>query len=371
MLLECRIRRACAVLLALVVILVWPVSVARAQDNTAVTRVNGDVITRDAFHARVRFVRWQYVQELTKLYELTGGNFALTPTRTAELLSGLEDPPTLGDAVLRQMEEERLLWQAGESMGVTPTAEEAQAREAAFFSLWTGVPVAQLAADADAQAFIAGWYAGATAASGLTENDIRIVFETEALRSKLYDHLSANVPTDELAVHTRHILCSFHPENVSDVTPPTPEQRASAATCIQGAADRLNAGEAFDAVAAAFSDDRASSSQGGDVGWQFLSYLVEPYADAVRDAPLNTVIGPVETGFGFHLVEVLERGPQPLASDQLDESRQGYFRLWLDTLWEGAAVERSADWAAGVPDAPGAAALEAPVLTALERFRTG
>ncbi|MBN2306006.1 MAG: peptidylprolyl isomerase [Anaerolineae bacterium] len=345
-----------------------------AQDHSqdtdpVVSRVNGDPILRTALHGRVRFVRWQYVRELEKLHELTGGNFALTPGHVGDLLASLDDPALLGDAVLTQLEEERLLWQTGESIGVTPTAEDAQAYETAFFSLWTGVPADQVAGNADAQVFIADWYASATAASGLSANDIRIVFETEALRDKLFEHLGASVPTEELAVNTRHILCSFHPDNVGDLTPPSAEQRAAAAACLQDAANRLDAGEPFADVAAALSDDRASASQGGEVGWQLVSYLVTAYADAVRDAPLNTRIGPVETEFGFHLIEVLGRDMQSLTADQLNESQQGYFQLWLADVWTGATVERAPDWNAALPADPGLESLSGTVLAALDEFR--
>ncbi len=367
--------RAAAIAALVLVIALLPVTgPGHAQDDPpagAVSLVNGDPIAREAFQARVRFVRWQYLRELEQLYEWTGGNFGLTPGHVADRLADLGDPAGLADAVLRQLEQERLLWQTGEAMGITPTAEEAQAQEAAFFSRWTNVPVAELATDEVAQAFIADWYAGATAASGLTADDIRIIFETEALRAKLFEHLGESVPTEEPGAHTRHILCSFHPDNVGDITPPTPDQRAAAAACIQAAADRLDAGEAFEDVAADLSDDASTAAEGGDVGWQLFSYLAEPYAEAARTAELDTVTGPVETVYGYHLLTVLERGTLPLTPKQLDDSRRGYFQLWLATLWDKATVTRSADWDAEVPALPGLETLSAPVQAAIAQFQAG
>jgi hypothetical protein len=320
---------------------------AAAQDalpDWAVTAVNGDPIPREAFHGRVRLVRWQYLGELEALYEATGGNFDLTPTYVNTLVTNLQDPLLLGDAVLAQMEEERLLWQTGESLGVTPTAEDAAQREAVFFSNWTNVPVDLLATSQEAQSFISNWYAEATAASGLSENDIRILFETDALRNRLYEHLASSVPDEELAVETRHILCSFHPANPGDRTPPTQEERDAALACIQGARIRLANGEDFATVAADLSDDEASAMQGGEVGWSLVSYLAENYAAAVEEAELTTLIGPVETEFGLHLIEVLDREMQTLSPEQLEEAQQGYFRLWLETLRSEATITRRPDW---------------------------
>ena len=342
-----------------------------AQSDDSVSTVGPDTITRADFHARVRLVRWEYVQQLDKLYELTGGNLGLTPDTVERLASSLDDAKALGDAVLGQLEDERLLWQAGEQLGITPTAEEADAQETAFFSLWTGVAVAELPTNADAQAFITQWYAGAEAASGLSRYDVQILFATEALRQKLYAHVLASVPTEEPAAHTRHILCSFHPDAVTDLTPPTAEQRAAAEACIAAARSRLDAGESFASVAGDLSDDRASAQQGGDMDWVLLSYLPTAYADAVRDVAPGTLVGPVETEFGLHLIELIERRAQTLTADELAASQQGYFQLWLDTLRARAAPQRSPDWDADLPTEPDLAALAPATLSAVDALRSG
>jgi len=50
-----------------------------------------------------------------------------------------------------------------------------------------------------------------------------------------------------------------------------------------------------------------SSAQGGDLG-EFGPGMMVPEFDAVVfSAPINTVQGPVETQFGFHLLEVTSR----------------------------------------------------------------
>lgn len=338
-----------------------------AQDSATVSTVNGEAITRTEFHARVRLVRWQYLRELEKFYELTGGNLGLSPDYVNNLLNNLQNPATLGDSVLSQMEEERLLWQKGASLNLTPSDTESQLQEAQFFSLWTNVAVADLSGSADAQAFIQQWYAGATVASGMSQDDVRHLFATEALRTKLYNYVASSVPTEEPAVHTRHILCAFKPQPAAGATP-TPEVRVAAQGCIQAAQARLQSGEAFESVAAALSDDTASAAQGGDVGWTLLSYLDPNYANAVRDAALNTLIGPVESQYGFHLIEVLERRTQKLTDQELADSRDGYFKLWLQSLHTQAAVQRSPDWNTGLPADPALDTLDPKVLDAVTKF---
>jgi hypothetical protein len=341
---------------------------AAAQDVTVVSQVNDDSITRTAFEARVRLVRWQYLNEIETLYEATGGNLQITADYVNNHVAALNDPVQLGDDVLHEMEEERLLWQTGEQLDLTPTADETKAQEDGFFSRWTNIAVNQLATSQEAQTFIANWYASATAASGMTADDIRILFETEALRTKLYTYLAQSVPKEEMAVQTRHILCSFHPDNPADPTPPTQEQRDAAESCIQAAQLRLASGEEFSAVAADLSDDQASAVQGGNVGWSLLNYLAESYANAARDADLNTVIGPVETEYGLHLIEVLDRKMQTLTDQEFQDSVNGYFRLWVQSLWNTATVERSADWNAAVPADPAVNTLAPTILAAIDKL---
>lgn len=368
-----RTRAGWALMLVLAALLVVPFTAA-AQDGTQadeiVSRVNDEPIRRDSFHTRLRFIRWQYLNELEKLYELTGGNLGLADEYVTYLITNIQNPDVLGDAMLSQMEEERLLWQTAAELGLAPTAEDVQEREAEFFSLWTDVPAEQVPGDADAQAFIAAWYEEAIDISGMSEDDIRDVFAADALNDVLFDYLSASVPAEEIAVHTRHILCSFHPFNLSDTTPPTDDERLSAELCIQAASNRLAGGEPFAFVAADLSDDQYSASAGGDLGTVLISYLTGSYADAVRDAELNTVIGPVETEYGLHLIEVLAREMQPLTADELADAQAGYFELWLDTLVAEATIKRSDDWADDLPADPDLGTLDSTIQDALQA-RTG
>jgi hypothetical protein len=367
MLVKGHLRRVWGLVLAVVLIGAAALPAA-AQDDPPVSSVNDTPITRSAFEGRVRFVRWQYLQELEKLHELTGGNLALSPSYVMTLVFDLEHPADLAGAVLDQMEEEILLEQQAAALNIAITPEEVTQRETAFFSLWTDVPANKLAADPLAQAFIAEWYAEAIESSGLDQTAIREIFAAETLRSALYAYLAANVPAEELAVNTRHILCSFDPDAPGSPTAPTGEQRATARACIDDATARLAAGEPFADIARDLSADGASAAQGGSVGWVTLSYLATPYANAARDAELNTVIGPVETEYGLHLIEVLDRRMQTLSAEEYQASQQGYFRLWIDTLRAQATIERSDGWDAVVPDQPALDSLDPAVRSAIENL---
>jgi peptidyl-prolyl cis-trans isomerase C len=50
-----------------------------------------------------------------------------------------------------------------------------------------------------------------------------------------------------------------------------------------------------------------SSAQGGDLGSFGPGMMVPEFDKVVFSAPLNTVQGPVQTQFGYHLLEVTSR----------------------------------------------------------------
>jgi parvulin-like peptidyl-prolyl isomerase len=72
---------------------------------------------------------------------------------------------------------------------------------------------------------------------------------------------------------------------------------------------RLDAGEAFDAVAADSSLDTASAAQGGNLGCQperdFRTQFVPEFVEGSVDAEIGVPTGPVETEFGYHVVRVV------------------------------------------------------------------
>ena len=86
---------------------------------------------------------------------------------------------------------------------------------------------------------------------------------------------------------------------------------------------KLNAGGDFEALAKEFSTDPGSKRRGGDLGWFTQERMVKPFAEAAFAAEKGKIVGPVETKFGFHVIEVTDkRDKQPL-----EEVRSGIERL--------------------------------------------
>jgi peptidyl-prolyl cis-trans isomerase SurA len=100
-----------------------------------------------------------------------------------------------------------------------------------------------------------------------------------------------------MKTHVRHIL-------IKQDASTTEEQ---ARKRIDSLYEQLKSGKSFTKLAKQYSKDLASASEGGDLGWVTPEALVPAFAEVMIGLPLNKVSRPIKTGFGWHLVEVLER----------------------------------------------------------------
>ena len=85
--------------------------------------------------------------------------------------------------------------------------------------------------------------------------------------------------------------------------------------------ERLDAGEPFDQLAVELSLDPGSGSAGGELGCVLEGSFVAPFEDAAYAAEPGDVVV-AESQFGFHVIEVISRGPATAVSHpQLDAAR--------------------------------------------------
>ena len=155
---------------------------------------------------------------------------------------------------------------------------------------------------------------------------------------KLIDKRSKDAPVVLTQSHVRHILIK-----TSEITP---ESEAKARlleirkSIVEGGAD-------FAAQAKRFSDD-ASSVQGGDLGWVSPGDTVPEFESAMSALMINEVSGAVQSGFGWHLIQVLERRNADVSVEQKRQQARMAIRSfkseeayqdWLRQLRDRAYVE--------------------------------
>lgn len=138
--------------------------------------------------------------------------------------------------------------------------------------------------------------------------DLRSVLAREQV---VFEVIARNTRAD--MAHARHIL-------VSD--------EATAQAILA----ELQAGADFATLAAKRSRDTVSAAQGGDLGWVPRGEFVPSFEEAIFSIPLNTP-QIVQTDFGFHVVEVLERENQrPFSSFEELRIRRSAGQFYQETF---------------------------------------
>lgn len=145
-------------------------------------------------------------------------------------------------------------------------------------------------------------------------------------------------------VHARHILLK-----------PGPGTDAIAAQArLEALATRVRNGEDFAALAKEVSEDKANADQGGDLGLFGRGRMVVPFEAAAFALTEPGQLSPVvETQFGWHLIQLVERNPaalKPFAEvrEQIiaklrAEHRRASLAAWEQDLLEAAAIEVDTD----------------------------
>ena len=88
----------------------------------------------------------------------------------------------------------------------------------------------------------------------------------------------------------------------------------------------------FAKVASEYSRDPNSANNGGDLGWVEKGMMVAPVEAAIDGASVGSLVGPVKSDYGWHIIEVTERRPgRQLTFDESGERAvQGLQREYLE-----------------------------------------
>jgi peptidyl-prolyl cis-trans isomerase D len=171
------------------------------------------------------------------------------------------------------------------------------------------------------------------ASAGLGSHTVDAFFERQALETLLADNVFGETDT-LLFADVRHILVEGE-ETALEVM------------------DALQNGESFADLARAVSTDTGSGSRGGELGDSYVGNYVPEFRAAVETAEVGELVGPVESEFGFHIIQVRSR--EERSGDdveaQLESAKQREFGLFLENLRESneANIELFDNWIDYVP----------------------
>ena len=169
--------------------------------------------------------------------------------------------------------------------------------------------------------------------------------DTAIAEDELRRRFAAQAPG--ASVRARHILL-MPPEQATD------EQRDSVRAAVADLLRRVRAGESFEALARQYSQDQASSVQGGDLGFFERGAMVAAFDSAAFALDAGQISDIVATPFGYHIIRVEEKetpGFEKLES-QFRQQLQAERMMQAESLYVAGVEER-----ARVEVAEGAAAL--------------
>ena len=371
--------------------LVWP--------NQPVAVVNGEeILTRD-FQARVRYERQRLVNNYLnyfQYYQAFQGQDAFQ-SQYLSMMNQIQyqlDGYTAGKSVLDGMIEEIVIRDAAAEMGITVTDEEVAEMIEIFFGFFpngfptetatpTTVPVSTLSATQLALATLVptvtatvpptateqsigptatpilaeedvvvaeptatevytreqfeedkvGYFDYLGTEIQVDEDDLRALLTAQLLRTKVRDALTADLPREQEQVWARHLLV---------------EDEALAIELLA----RIEAGEDFGALALEYSLDTGSAERGGDLGWFNVTTMVPDFTRVAFNTPVGTVSDPLQTAFGWHLIQVMGHEFRPLSPDEYESYRDEQFSTWLESQFMALEVEYMEYWEERIPVEP-------------------
>ena len=112
---------------------------------------------------------------------------------------------------------------------------------------------------------------------------------------------------------------------------------------------RLREGQPFDELARRYSDDAASGSQGGDLGWTQNGQMVPEFEQVMNTTGKGTISEPFESRFGWHILQVQDYRTQDLGEEMLTSQARSSIRQrkfteelsnWLREIRSQAYIER-------------------------------
>jgi parvulin-like peptidyl-prolyl isomerase len=177
--------------------------------------------------------------------------------------------------------------------------------------------------------------------TGMTEEEFRDkLVATQVRVDGLIDAFTQDVGEAELReAYEAQVETRYATRSIRHILVDTEEE-------ADGVVDELEDGADFGELAGEVSQDPGSAPHGGEYDHQPRGQYVEEFDEAVWESEIGELVGPVETQFGFHVIEVLEERLEEFEDvrDELEQELTGgeaqqTFQAMVETAFAEAEVE--------------------------------
>ena len=167
----------------------------------------------------------------------------------------------------------------------------------------------------------------------LSEETFRDMVRAFLIREKVKEQVTEDVKRREEQVWARHILV---------------DEKETAEEVLE----KLEEGEDFAALAAEYSTDSSNKDRGGNLGWFSRDAMVGPFAETAFTLDIGEISEPVETDFGWHIIQVLGHEERPLSENAYQQKVDQAFNTWLEEKRKEYRPQIAEDWMNSVPQEP-------------------
>ena len=183
------------------------------------------------------------------------------------------------------------------------------------------------------QQLLTEFYAGYQADLNVSREEIRGFIYATLLREAIKDRITADLPHTQEQVWARHILVATEEEAIDVLA-------------------RLESGEDWTALAAEVSLDESNKTLGGDLGWFPAGAMVDPFGAVAFGLSVGETSEPVQTEFGWHVIQVLGHEDRPVDAVVYEQLREQKLTEYVQGLREKYTWEIFDTWQAMAPDEP-------------------
>jgi len=364
------------------------------KDNIPVVIIDGQKIDNEYYKERVRLERNSYIQQFQVLYAQYQ-IFAEDPNsadyyekQLQQIVSTLDNVELFGEMVLNNMIDDEIIAIQGEEMGIEISESEIDVLVQKLFNYFpdgTPTPVTQPTVHATPtisktqEAILSGevengedetdvgeetiieptltiatqtqtpgptatpyteemfqaeydQYLGELETINISETYLRKYIYYYLMNQKVRDAVAADVPFEQEQIWARHILV------------PTKEEAIIVVLRLEE--------EAWDDVAADISLDTSNKEIGGDLGWFTRGRMVSEFEEAAFGMEVGQISEPIETQFGWHIVQLIDKDIRPLSQSDYENKQNIYFDDWFTVIKENIDIKINDVWKDIVPDEP-------------------
>jgi parvulin-like peptidyl-prolyl isomerase len=348
-----------------IILLIGMIDALFITPNKVIATVGEEKITVKEYQNRARYVRWQLLQQYVQINQIMQffGDFdGMQQIQMDQIGQLLESKELLGTEVLNSMIEEKITLMEARRLGISVDDADLEAKLQQGFSFYpegtpTPVEIPTIAAlptlNATQLSLVTATptseptqpfeepdtieeevasepeitptpytfelyqqnyadYLGDLKVAGVNEATFLDIQRGVILRQALYDVLTADVPATEEQVWARHILVANETDALSVVGQLRSDQML------------------FEDLARLLSQDTTSAERGGDLGWFGRGVMVPEFEEAAFSLQIGEISDPVQTNFGYHIIQVIARDEVPVTAQRLAQLKEEAFQNWLD-----------------------------------------